>query len=258
MQLSAPTTRLFTRTHRDPPITPGRGRPRARSAKRVVGVAVAITGSLIALIGGALLAVLGTDGRLASGARLLSTPTSAIVSPVSGIQDAIGIAQGMGTPTLRISASPVPSSPATFVGIAPAADVDRYLGPVASRQVDDLGFRPYTIRPTRRYGLTEPPAKQRFWVAQATSTHTAKINWRVTNNGYRVVIMNANGQNGLATSSSIATTQPNAPLYALAALIAGLLVAGGGSILLIPTTRQSHRRPNTLTGQPNASPANTA
>jgi hypothetical protein len=64
-------------------------------------VALVIIGSLAAITGGALLAVLGTDGRLASGPRLLSTPTSAIVSPVPGIQNGIGVAEGMGTPTLQ-------------------------------------------------------------------------------------------------------------------------------------------------------------
>ena len=125
MQLSTPTTRLIASTRRDQQITPGPSRIRLASARLPLGVALVIIGGVVAIIGGALLAVLGTDGRLASGARTLSTPTSAMVFPVSGIRDTIGVAQGMGTPTLRISASPLPGSPATFVGIAPAADVDR-------------------------------------------------------------------------------------------------------------------------------------
>jgi hypothetical protein len=220
-------------------------------------VALALIGSLVAITGGALLAVLGTDGRLASGPRLLSTTTTAIVSPVSGIQNAIGIAQDMGTPTLRISASPLPHSPATFIGIAPAADVDNYLTPVASRQTGNLGFRPYAIRGAGYdgLGLAQPPTRERFWVAKAVSTRTAKINWKITNDRYRVVIMNANGQSGFAMTTTIATTQPNEPIYALAALIAGLLITGGGSILLIRTTGPSRSRPSRLTPLTDASPA---
>jgi hypothetical protein len=260
MQLSTPTTRLIASTRRDRQITPGRSRFRVGSARLPLGAALVTIGSVVAIIGGALLALLGTNGRLASGARTLSTPTSAMVSPVSGIQDAIGVAQGMGTPTLRISASPLPGSPATFVGIARAADVDRYLARVSGKQTSDLGFRLYAIRATGREGsgLAQPPTAQRFWVAEATSTRTAKVNWRITNDRYRVVIMNANGQNGFATTTTIATTQPNEPVYALVALIAGLLMTGGGTILLIRTTGRSGRRADGLARLPNASPATTA
>jgi hypothetical protein len=173
-----------------------------------------------------------------------------MVSPVSGIQDAIGVAQGMGTPALRISASPLPGSPAAFVGIAPAADVDRYLARVSGGQASDLGFRLYAVRASGREGrgLAQPPTAQRVWVAEAASTRTAKVNWRITNDRYRVVIVNANGQLGFATAITIATTQPNEPLYALAALIAGLLMTGGGSILLIRTTGRSGRRAERISG----------
>ena len=255
MRLSTPTTRLTARTHL---VTPRSGRDPARSLRATLGVTLAVIGSLVAITGGALLAVLGTDGRLASGPRLLSTPTSAIVAPVSSIQNAIGVEPGI--PTLRVSATPVPGSPATFVGIAPAADVNRYLAPITSRQAGDLGFRLYTIRGTGHDGPAhaQPPTMQRFWVAHATSNHTAKFNWKITNDRYRVVIMNANGHNGLATTTTIATTEPNIPLYALAALIAGLLIAGVGSILLIRTTGGSRRRPNRLTGLTDASVATTA
>lgn len=257
MQLSSPTTRLIARTHRDPPVTPRRSRHRARSLGLTLGVTLAVIGSLAAITGGALLTALGTDGRLASGPRLLSTPTDAIVAPVSSIQNAIGVEPG--TPTLRISTAPVPDARATFIGIARAADVDRYLAPVTTRQADELGFRPYTNRGTGHDGRrhAQAPTMQRFWVAHATSDQTAKINWKITNDRYRVVIMNANGQDGIATSTTIATTDANVPVYAIAAMIAGLLIAGTGSMLLIRTTG-GPRRPNSLSRLPNASPATTA
>jgi hypothetical protein len=76
-------------------------------------VTLAIIGSLAVITGGIVLAILGTDGRLSSGSRLLSTPTSAIAAPVSSIQNTIGRAQGIGTPTLRITASPALGGAAT-------------------------------------------------------------------------------------------------------------------------------------------------
>jgi hypothetical protein len=206
-------------------------------------VTLAIIGSLAIITGGAVLAILGTDGKLSSGSRLLSTPTSAIAAPVSRIQNTIGIAQRMGTPTLRISASPALGSSATFVGIAPAAAVDRYLAQVSAQPVDDLGFRPYTIRPEIGQGTVHPPTAERFWVSNATSTRAAKLNWKITNTRYQVVIMNANGHRGFATTSEIATTQPNAPHYAAAALIRGLLLMASATALLIRTTGRPRGRP---------------
>jgi hypothetical protein len=76
---------------------------------RALGVVLAITGGVLAITGGVLLALVATDGRLSSGSRLLPTPTSALVSPITSIQNAIGITQGMGghtNPTDLICPSP--------------------------------------------------------------------------------------------------------------------------------------------------------
>jgi hypothetical protein len=50
----------------------------------------------------------------------------------------------------------------------------------------------------------------------------------------------------------------DAPLYALAALIAGLLIGGGGGILLMRTTGRPRGRSSRPRGLANASPATTA
>ena len=61
--------------------------PRTRIVARLLpGGSLALFGSLLVLAGGGLLAAFGTDGRLASGPHLLSTPASAIVSPVASIK----------------------------------------------------------------------------------------------------------------------------------------------------------------------------
>ena len=219
-------------------------RPIRNFTRFLPGVTLAVIGSLLAIAGGGLLAAFGTDGKLASGPHLLSTPTGAIVSPVASIKDASGVATVTGQPTLRLSASPVHGTAAVFIGIGRAADVDRYLAGVSTEQVTDL---PYSMAGIRHSGLPNatPPTAQRFWVAQATSTgRAAEINWKIHDGRYRVVVMSANGHGGFASTTAIGITIPNITAYAIAGLLLGLLIAGGGTALLIRTTRQPQATAN--------------
>jgi hypothetical protein len=169
-------------------------------------------------------------------AALLSTPTSAIVSPVSSIKHTSGVASVLGQPTLRLSTSPVQGTAGVFVGVGRAADVNRYLGGVATEQVTDLTVDPYSMNGIRHSGRLNaaPPAAQRFWVAQASAARTpAEINWKIRDGQYRVVVMSADGHGGFASTSAIRITTPNIATYALAGLLLGVLMAGGGTALLI-------------------------
>ena len=219
-----------------------------RTLRRLLpGGTLAVIGSLLALSGGALLAAFGTDGSLASGPHLLSTPTSAIVSSVTSIENTSGVASVIGQPTLRLSAAPVQGTAGVFVGVGRAADVDRYLAGVATERVTDLNVDPYSITGIRQSGRLNdaPPGAQRFWVAQGSSTRTAaEINWKIRDGQYRVVVMNANGHGGFASTSAIGITIPNIAIYSVAGLLLGLLVAGSGTALLIRTTGKPRNSAN--------------
>ena len=91
-----------------------------------------------------------------------------------------------------------------------------------------------------------PPAAQRFWVAKASSVRSAaQINWKVRDGQYRVVVMNANGHGGVAATTAIAVTVPHIAIYAIAALLVGLLMGGGGTTLLIRATARPSSGVNT-------------
>ena len=212
------------------------------------GGALAVLGTLAVFVGGGVIAAFGTDGTLNSGPHLVSTPAAAIVSSVAKIKNTSGVATVVGQPTVRISVSPVQGTAAAFVGIGRAADVDRYLAGVTTETVSSLSSNPYSIGGVSRgsQGSAQPPAAQHFWAAQATSTRTAQINWKIRDGQYRVVIMSANGHRGFATTSAVAVTLPHIARYALAALLLGLLMAGGGTLLLIRATGQTQNESNTI------------
>ena len=171
----------------------------------IPGAGLAILGSVIALAGVGLLAAFGTDGRLDSGPHRLATPSAAIVSSVASIKNTSGVTSLLGQPRLRVAASPVHGGAATFVGIGRTADVDRYLAGVSTDEVTGLTVYPYSINSALHNGRADAPrpATQHFWVAQASSTRAAVINWKIRDGRYRVVIMSADGRGGSAASSGI-------------------------------------------------------
>ena len=228
-------------------VRPPRSEPIRTLGRFLPGGILAALGTLAVLGGGGVLAAFGTDGTLSSGPHLVSTPAAAIVSSVANIKNTSGVARIVGQPTVKISASPVQGTARAFVGIGRAADVDRYLAGVRTETVSSLSSDPYRINGVSHgsHGNAQPPAAQHFWAAQATSTHAAAINWKIRDGHYRVVIMSANGHGGFATTSTTAVTLPHIARYALATLLLGLLMAGGGTALLIRATARSRNAAHT-------------
>jgi hypothetical protein len=223
--------------------------PVQRFARFLPGGALAVLGTLVAIGGGGVLAAFGTDGTLNSGSHLVSTPAAAVVSSVAKIKNTSGVATITGQPTLRVSVSPVQGTTAAFVGVGRAADVDRYLARVSTEEVSSLSGNRYSVSGVRHAGQAnaQPPSTQHFWAAQASSTHATAMNWKIRDGQYRVVVMNANGHAGFATTSATAVTLPHIARYALAALLLGLLMAGGGTALLIRASGRPRNEPNSIT-----------
>jgi hypothetical protein len=224
--------------------------------KSLPGYSLAVIGSVLALAGAGVLAAFGFDGELGYGSHLLSTPATAVVSSVASIKHTDGVTTVFGQPKLRVSASPVQGTNGVFVGIGPAADVNRYLAGVATQQSTNLDLQAAASGAVRHNGRAtdQPPTAQSFWVARASSTRTAEVNWKIRDGRYRVVVMSANGHGGFAATTSIGVTIPNIPDYALAALLLGLLIAGGGTALLIGANRQP-RNGSSITDARSAVPA---
>lgn len=210
------------------------------------GCTLAVIGSVLALAGGGMLDAFGIDGKIGLGSHLLSTPATAVVSSVASIKHAHDTTTITGEPTLSVSASPVQGTNSVFVGIGPAADVNRYLAGVPTQQSTDLSLRTTASSAIRHAGqpTAQPPGSQQFWLARSSSTRAAEVNWKVRDGQYRVVVMSANGHGGFAATTSIAITIPDTSEYALAALLVGLLTIAGGGALVLRASR--HRNGSTV------------
>jgi hypothetical protein len=142
--------------------------------------------------------------------------------------------------TVRVEAS---SAQAVFLGIGPAADVERYLTNVEHAQITDFDTDPFSVSYRPRDGTAVPaaPASQDFWGAQASGSGTQTISWPVEEGEWSVVAMNADGSRNVSVDARLGARVPSLHWFAIGFLAGGglVLLIGGGLIYL--GTRQ--RRP---------------
>src|SRR3954463_6327289 len=218
-----------------PPTTGPADHSAARTGMVIGGAILATVGSVLAL-GGGILAVGGSDGTFSSGHHDVSTPTRALVSEVATINGTHEFTDALGQPRIRVNAGAVNSDQPVFVGVGRKADVDRYLAGAEIDRVTDFDVDPFTLDKTRMSGEAKPkpPATQSFWVSKSSGTK-AKLDWKVRDGNYRVVMMNADGSRGVATQSEFEIEIPHLETIAIVALILGLVTIGAGVALIAPS-----------------------
>jgi hypothetical protein len=224
-----------------PPTTAPVTKPaKDRTGLVIGGSMLAVIGSVLALGGGGVLALAGTDGTFESGKSAISTSTSALVSEGANITDTAEVTEVFGKPEVRVNAQAEQGSPDVFVGIGPKADVDKYLAGAPIEKVTDFDVDPFTLDKQVRSGdaKPKPPTTQSFWVAES-SGRTANVDWKISDGNYKLVVMNADGSKQVATDASFDLEVPHLSTIALAALLAGILVIGGGVAMLVPSLRST-------------------
>jgi hypothetical protein len=231
-----------TATPTPAPTAPYHAGDAARTGRLIGGGALATVGAVLALGGGAILALGGSDGQFSSGQRDVSTSTSALVSKVASINNTADVTDVLGQPRIKIAADSMNGERNVFIGVGPKADVDRYLAGAQVDRVNDFEIDPWSLDKTRVEGTAKPkpPATQSFWVAKSSGS-SAAIDWKVRDGRYRVVVMNADGSRGVQTESEFSVQVPHLASAAIAMLVVGLIVVGGGIVLMaIPTRRNGN------------------
>lgn len=186
--------------------TPSSGNPAARSSGRVVAGSILLAlGVLFTLAGLVLLPVgivAGSIGAARDGQGFLSTPTAAFTTDSYAITspDLGQVASGRSVPqqripfdiaTIRLRAESTRG--AVFIGIAPRADIDRYLDGVHHSEIQRIDYAPFEVRYRDIPGTSTPsdPRRLDIWVAAASGPGAQEITWRITPGDWGVVVMNA-------------------------------------------------------------------
>ena len=209
---------------------------RTGSTVAIVFGAIAVAIALALLVGGGFgLWALGQrddDGFYTAGPERLATPTSALATDDLNVDaDAPSWVFDDAFATVRLGAT---SAKPVFVGIGPTAAVKRYLAGARHAQITDVDVDPFrvTSRVAGGAGTLAPPGAQSFWRARASGPGTRTLTWDVESGNWSAVVMNADGSPGVAARTTVGAEVPSLKWIAIGTLIAGVLFAVGGGLLL--------------------------
>lgn len=245
-----------------PPVAP------ARSGSKAGAIVLLIVGSLMTvfglsvLTGGIVLASISSvqadEGYFTTPSAPFSVDTYALTSPGIEIEGYVPIPASLpfDVGTFRLQATPVDEGSDLFLGIAPRADVERYLASVRHSEVVQLDYLPFRVE-YRDLSGTEtpaPPDAQDFWSAWSSGPGTQEITWRPQAGDWSIVVMNADATAGVDAELVAGVHSDLLVPVAIGLIVGGSLLFIIGIALLIPGAIGLGRR----AAQPQVLPATAA
>ena len=214
----------------------------------IVGVIVGIVAFALLVGGCALVAIDRTqrddDGFVMSPTQDFASPTYAIVSESADI-DSDGGEWALDTflGTVRIRSE---SERPLFVGIGPAAEVDRYLDGVERDVVDDLDSSGDPEYARRRGGApSAAPGTQTFWAASSSGAGEQTLEWDPEDGDWRAVVMNEDASRDVAADMSIGAELDSVLWIGIGLLVLGALLAAGAALAITAGARRGRPPPPT-------------
>ena len=216
-------------------------------------ILLVILGSIVALLAVGILVAGGTllwadrtqreDGYLTTPTERLETESYAITSESIDLfeTDTSGdwvLTEGV-LGDIRITAEGAGKD--IFVGIGPTDEVASYLDGVERAEVRDVDFDPFRVR-YRIFAGAEPsgpPGEQAFWAASASGSGEQVATWDTESGEWTILLMNADGSDGVAADVSIGAEANFLPWLAIGLLVAGLLVLAVGVLLIVLGARKA-------------------
>ncbi|WP_028662049.1 DUF4389 domain-containing protein [Saccharomonospora saliphila] len=209
-------------------------------------VAATITGSVLALAatgvlsGGGALLWAHTAERDADGYLTVHDTVSTSTSAVTAEHVRLG---GQWRDTLgdiRIRARALAGTGPVFLGVAPAADAERYLAGVRRAEIRELGQDGVVVRPGGP--LPGPPGERAFWTARESGT-APTVTLPPGGGSWTVVLTEADARAGLDVRVEAGATVPALPWIAAGVLAGGaVLLAGGATLIGVAVHRAARQR----------------
>ncbi len=141
---------------------------------------------------------------------------------------------------VRVSVTSADATSPVFVGIAPAAQVTRYLAGV--EQTVRSGPNG-DLRDLAGTAPAVPPEQAGIWVAQVSGTGTQDLTWTPARGRWSMVVMNADGTAVVDTQVDVGATLPALPWVGASLMIAGLVLLVAGTLLVVvPVRAAAHPR----------------
>ncbi|MBG6059495.1 hypothetical protein RCH16_002967 [Cryobacterium sp. MP_M5] len=148
-----------------------------------------------------------------------SADSYALTSPRLDVAGTSGIPAGVAS--IRLEATSTGGD--VFIGIAPQAEVDRYLTAVHHTELVDVSVSPFRAEYRDVPGTARPalPGDQGWWSVSATGPGTQQVVWDVQPGTWAVVVMNADASPRVAVQ-----LRAGVRLGLLGPLAIGLVIAG--------------------------------
>lgn len=224
------------------PAEPGRG------AAKVLAIVLGSLGAFVAIA--LLLSGLGlvwahttqrdSDGYFSSRAERLTTASYALTHEGVELRETPGwLVDRLGT--VRLRATGADGTP-LFVGIAPEADLERYLAGVAHDEVIALEYdAPYAVETRAQPGGAPDgaPGEQSFWSASATGSGAQTVSWEIAEGNWAFLVMNADGSRAVAADIELGARVDWLLTIGLALVVAAVLIGLGSAALIFFGVRAS-------------------
>ena len=216
----------------------------------ILGALLAVAGFSFAVGGAAMTTIHLTqrddDGFYQSRTERLRTPTAVLTTQLDLRTGSADVAPDHPLGTMRISAAHAAGTGDVFVGIAPAQNVDAWLGNAAYERITGMWWGPfrYDSEQVLGSGSVPPPLQQSFWVASAAGPGRQTVTWPSESGEWAVVVMNADAAPGVMADVSVGADTGLLLPVGLGAIAVGIVLLAIG----LPVMLAAVRRPTPSAG----------
>lgn len=120
-----------------------------------------------------------------------------------------------------------------FVGVARAADVERYLADAAWSELIEIDERSPRYRQLDGETSVEPPLEQDFWTASASGPGEQELVWDARGGRWSIVVMNVDGSAGVEADIEIGVRSGAVTPIAVTMLVVGVVLIAGAIVLIV-------------------------